>query len=72
MREVVTAFVNEMTGGGRLSGRHPANRPFDFTPTYKPGLLGNYMPRAHGRATGLRRPLGILPFDHLPVTPDPH
>jgi putative DNA primase/helicase len=65
------AFVNEMTGGDRLSGRHPAGRPFDFTPTHKPLLHGNYMPRVHGQATGLRRRLGILPFDRPPVTPDP-
>jgi putative DNA primase/helicase len=65
------AFVNEMTGGDRLSARHPAGRPFDFTPTHKPLLHGNYMPRLHGQAGGLKRRLGILPFNHRPVTPDP-
>jgi putative DNA primase/helicase len=64
------AFVNEMTGGDRLSGRHPAGRPFDFSPTHKPLLHGNYMPKVHGQASGLKRRLAILPFNRPPATPD--
>jgi putative DNA primase/helicase len=64
------AFVNEITGGDQLSGRHPAGRPFDFMPTHKPLLHGNHLPRLKGAATGLKRRLGILPFNHPPETPD--
>jgi putative DNA primase/helicase len=64
-------FVNEMTGGDTLSGRHPAGRPFDFKPTHKPWISGNHMPRLHGISTGMQRRLGLLPFNRKPEKPDP-
>jgi putative DNA primase/helicase len=65
------AFINEMTGGDRLSARHPAGRPFDFTPTHKPLLHGNHMPKTHGLSSGLKRRLGILLVNRKPEKPDP-
>jgi putative DNA primase/helicase len=64
-------FINEMTGGDTLSGRHPSGRPFDFRPTHKPWISGNYIPNLHGIGTGLKRRLGLLPFDRKPAKPDP-
>ena len=61
------AFVEEMTGGDTLSGRHPAGRPFTFKPTHKPLLHGDHMPRLRGRSTGMERRLRILPFDRRPT-----
>jgi putative DNA primase/helicase len=55
-----------MTGGDHLSGRDPAGRPFDFAPTHKLMMHGNYMPRLRGMASGLKRRLGILPFARKP------
>ena len=64
------AFVKEITGGDKLSGRHPAGRPFKFDPTHKPLLHGNHMPRLRGRSTAMERRLRIAPFNHKPEKPD--
>lgn len=64
------AFVNELTGGDRLSARHPAGRPFDFDPTHKLAINGEQVPDLRSVATGLRRRLEILPFEHAPESPD--
>lgn len=66
------AFINEVTGSDRLSGRHPGGRPFHFDPTHKIWLQGNTAPDLKGVATGLRRRLDMLPFDQVPSEPDPH
>jgi putative DNA primase/helicase len=64
------AFVKSITGGDKMSGRHPAGRPFDFEPTHKPLLHGNHMPRLRGRSTAMERRLLILLFNLKPETPD--
>jgi putative DNA primase/helicase len=64
------SFVNEVTGSDRLSGRHPAGRPFDFDPTHKLLLQGNVVPDLKGVASGLRRRLGLLKFERVPPVPD--
>ena len=64
------AFVKEITGGDRLSGRHPAGRPFTFDPTHKPLLHGNHMPKLRGRSTAMERRLRIALFNHKPAVPD--
>ena len=62
------SFVNELTGGDPINGRHPNGRPFKFAPTHKPCMHGNKMPELRSEATGLIRRLGILPFEHAPET----
>ena len=64
------AFVKSITGGDRMSGRHPAGRPFKFDPTHKPLLHGNHMPRLRGRSTAMERRLLILLFNCKPQNPD--
>jgi putative DNA primase/helicase len=64
------AFVKEITGGDRLSGRHPFGRPFTFDPTHKPLLHGNHIPRLRGRSTAMERRLRIALFNHKPAVPD--
>jgi putative DNA primase/helicase len=64
------AFVNEATGGDMISGRHPSGRPFSFDPTHKLLIHGNAVPDLKAAASGLKRRLGIIPFNRTPATPD--
>ena len=66
------AFVNELTGSDRLSARHPAGKPFDFDPTHELAIHGEQVPELKSVSTGLKRRLGILPFNHVPNEPDPN
>jgi putative DNA primase/helicase len=61
------AFVNELTGGDRLNGRHPSGRPFDFDPIHKLLISGNSIPDLKGMATGLKRRLAIMEFNRPPA-----
>ena len=64
------AFVNELTGGDLLTGRHPTGQPFTFEPRFKLFYQGEQVPELKSVATGLRRRLAILPFEHAPKQPD--
>jgi putative DNA primase/helicase len=64
------AFIKEITGGDKLSARHPAGKPFNFDPTHKPLLHGNHMPKMRGRSTAMERRLRIALFNNKPETPD--
>lgn len=66
------AFVNELTGSDMLSARHPAGKPFDFDPTHKLVIHGEQVPELKSVSTGLKRRLGIMPFNHAPEAPDPN
>ena len=65
------SFVNEATGSDRLSGRHPAGRPFDYDPTHKLMMQGNVVPDLKSVASGLRRRLGLLKWERPPLVVDP-
>jgi putative DNA primase/helicase len=64
------AFVNEITGSDHLSGRQPRGRVFDFVPTHKLWINGEQVPELKSVASGLRRRLRIIPFNHPPAIPD--
>jgi len=64
------SFVNELTGGDRLSGRHPSGRPFDFDPTHKLSIHGNAIPNLKSVGTGLKRRLLLTGFTRPPTRPD--
>jgi putative DNA primase/helicase len=64
------AFVNELTGGDRVSARHPAGRPFDFDPSHKVCIHGEQVPELKSVHTGLKRRLRIMPVNHTPQLPD--
>lgn len=66
------AFVNELTGGDKLSARHPAGRPFDFDPTHKVCIHGEQVPELKSVQTGLKRRLRIMPVNNTPALPDPN
>jgi putative DNA primase/helicase len=65
------AFINELTGGDQMDGRHPAGRPFNFDPVHKQWIHGNSIPALKGVAAGIRRRLKILKADRKPEKPDP-
>jgi putative DNA primase/helicase len=64
------AFVNEITGGDRITGRHPTGQPFQIDPEFKLVIQGEQVPELKSVATGLRRRLCILPFEVTPPEPD--
>lgn len=66
------AFVNEITGSDHLSGRQPRGRVFDFVPSHKLWINGEQVPELKSVASGLRRRLRIIPFNHPPASPDPN
>jgi putative DNA primase/helicase len=66
------AFVNEITGSDHLSARQPRGRVFDFVPSHKLWINGEQVPELKSVASGLRRRLRIIPFNHPPATPDPN
>lgn len=64
------ALVNELTGGDQITGRVIAGQPFRFAPLFKLVFQGEQLPDLKSVATGLRRRLGILPFEVAPDVPD--
>jgi putative DNA primase/helicase len=66
------AFVNEITGSDHLSARQPRGRVFDFVPSHKLWINGEQVPELKSIASGLRRRLRIIPFNHPPAIPDPN
>jgi putative DNA primase/helicase len=66
------AFVNEMTGGDKITGRHPTGQPFHFEGTFKLVYQGEQVPDVKSIATGLRRRIKIVRFDSSPAEPDPN
>lgn len=66
------AFVNELTGGDPITGRHPTGQPFKIDPEFKLAIQGEQVPDLKSVATGLRRRLLILPFEVQPAVPDPN
>lgn len=64
------AFVNELTGGDKISGRIPTGQPFEFDPTFKLWFQGEQVPDLKSVATGLKRRIKILPFEIQPAEPD--
>lgn len=56
------ATVKTLTGGDRISCRHLYCEPFEYTPSYKILLLGNYKPNVRGQDEGIWRRIHLLPF----------
>lgn len=57
------ALVKDMTGGDRLVGRHLYHPPFEFDPTHKLLLYGNYLPVIRGTDQGIWRRIRLIPFN---------
>jgi P4 family phage/plasmid primase-like protien len=56
------AFVKEVTGGDRLSGRHPYGRPFHFAPTHTLWLATNHRPEIRGVDNAIWDRMRLIPF----------
>jgi putative DNA primase/helicase len=66
------SFVKELTGNeGKLNGRNPYGRPFEFRSQAKLVIVGNYAPKLRGRSEAMERRLRVVPFNHKPANPDP-
>jgi putative DNA primase/helicase len=64
--------IKDLTGNDTmLSGRHPYGRPFTFRPQAKILIIGNYASKLKSRSPAMERRLRIVPFTHVPKTPDP-
>ncbi len=57
------AQIKTLTGGDRVTCRFLYGEFFQYTPTYKILLLGNYKPKVRGRDYGIWRRIHLLPFN---------
>lgn len=58
--------VKNLTGGDKINARFMRQNPFDFMPTHKLLLHGNYQPRLDDVGESMRRRLAIVPFKFKP------
>lgn len=63
------AKLKELTGGDTLKGEFKYKSEFNFEPTHKLVIRGNYKPSISGQDEGIWRRLHLVPFD-IPVPPD--
>jgi len=56
------AKVKNLTGGGTLTGRFMRGNFFDFTPTHKLLISGNYKPSLRNVDEAIRRRILLIPF----------
>lgn len=54
--------IKTLTGGDSISCRFLYGEYFQYTPTYKIMLLGNYKPTVRGKDEGIWRRIHLLPF----------
>jgi P4 family phage/plasmid primase-like protien len=67
------AFVKELSGNeGKINARHPYGRPFEFRSVAKLLIVGNHAPQLQGRTEAMERRLQVVPFNHVPASPDRH
>lgn len=56
-------LIKQVTGGDLLRGRMLYEQPFEFEPTHKLWVLGNYKPRIEGRDNAIWRRVVLIPFE---------
>ena len=65
------AFVKELSGNeGKINGRHPYGRPYEFRSEAKLLIVGNHAPRLQGRSDAIERRLRVVPFNNKPAQRD--
>jgi putative DNA primase/helicase len=62
LKGVRLAWATEVTGGDIITARFLFGNPFEFKPTHKLWLMGNYKPKIRGTDEGIRRRIRIIPF----------
>ncbi|MDR3534234.1 MAG: phage/plasmid primase, P4 family [Rhodopila sp.] len=66
------AFVKLATGGeNSIPARQPYGKPFSYRPQFKLFVLANHLPSIGDRSSAMERRMKVMPFDHVPPTPDP-
>lgn len=55
--------LKEITGGDMIAARFMRGDFFEYRPTYKLLIVGNYRPRLTGLGEAMRRRLHLIPFD---------
>ena len=63
--------IKMLTGGDRINARLMHQNPYEFAPTFKLLLHGNYRPRITDVGEAMRRRLRLVPFRFTPSNPDP-
>ncbi len=64
------ARVKALTGGDRIAARFMRQDFFEYTPTFKLLIVGNYKPALRSVDDAARRRFNLLPFDFKPPAPD--
>jgi putative DNA primase/helicase len=62
-KRLAVARLKELSGNDRLRGRHPAGRPFDYTPSHTLWLATNHLPNVRGTDTAIWNRLRVIPFN---------
>lgn len=63
-RRLNEALVKHLTGGDVIKARALYENPFDFPPTHKLWLAGNYKPEIRGIDEAIWRRVYLIPFKH--------
>lgn len=58
------SLLKDLSGGDRISARHPFGRPFEFTATHTMVVFGNHLPKINGTDHGIWSRLKLIPFNH--------
>lgn len=64
------ARIKNLTGGEPVAARFMGEDYFEFTPKFKPIIIGNHHPTLTGVDESIRRRIVILPFDRRPKKVD--
>lgn len=56
-------LIKDLTGGDTLVARDVYQTPFEFTPTFKIWITGNYKPKVQDDSYGFWRRMRLIPFE---------
>jgi len=62
-RKINESLFKDLSGGDRITARFLHANPFEFAPTHKLFLVGNYKPSVSGDDLGFWRRMHVIPFD---------
>ena len=61
-RRLNESVVKDLTGSDEVTGRYLFSNPFEFEPTHKLWIAGNYKPKIRGNDLGIWRRVRVIPF----------
>jgi putative DNA primase/helicase len=65
------SIIKDITGGGTITARMLYGAPFQYQPSHKLVISGNYKPRIPSTDNGIWRRMNIIPFTETIATPRP-